>query len=38
MRLTVVNGVPTFDQGAFTGKFPGLYVGPTGEARAQAAE
>jgi N-acyl-D-amino-acid deacylase len=38
MRLTMVNGVPTFDQGAFTGKFPGLYVGPTGEARAQAAE
>jgi N-acyl-D-amino-acid deacylase len=29
MRLTMVNGVPTFDRGAFTGKFPGLYVGPT---------
>jgi N-acyl-D-aspartate/D-glutamate deacylase len=30
MRLTMVNGVPTFDQGAFTGKFPGRCVGPTG--------
>jgi N-acyl-D-aspartate/D-glutamate deacylase len=28
MRLTLVNGVPTFDNGAFTGRFPGRFVGP----------
>jgi N-acyl-D-amino-acid deacylase len=28
MRLTLVNGVPTFDNGAFTGRFPGDFVGP----------
>ncbi|WP_216917753.1 N-acyl-D-amino-acid deacylase family protein [Nocardia noduli] len=28
MRLTLVNGVPTFDNGAFTGRFPGDMVGP----------
>ncbi len=28
MRLTLVNGVPTFDNGAFTGRFPGAFVGP----------
>jgi N-acyl-D-aspartate/D-glutamate deacylase len=39
MRLTLVNGVPTFDHGAFTGKFPGRFVGPEPEmAQALAAE
>ena len=39
MRLTLVNGVPTFDNGAFTGKFPGEFVGPQPEmAQAMAAE
>ncbi|MBH0779783.1 N-acyl-D-amino-acid deacylase family protein [Nocardia bovistercoris] len=28
MRITLVNGVPTFDNGAFTGRFPGEFVGP----------
>jgi N-acyl-D-amino-acid deacylase len=28
MRLTLVNGVATFDNGAITGKFPGEYIGP----------
>lgn len=28
MRLTLVNGVPTFDHGAVTGNFPGRFVGP----------
>jgi N-acyl-D-amino-acid deacylase len=28
MRITLVNGVPTFDNGAFTGRFPGQFVGP----------
>ncbi|OYX65872.1 MAG: amidohydrolase [Sphingomonadales bacterium 32-64-17] len=28
MRLTVVNGVPIFDNGAFTGRFPGQFIGP----------
>jgi N-acyl-D-aspartate/D-glutamate deacylase len=28
MRLTLVNGLPTFDNGAFTGRFPGEFVGP----------
>jgi N-acyl-D-aspartate/D-glutamate deacylase len=39
MRLTMVNGVPTFDRGAFTGKFPGRFIGPEPElAQAMAAE
>ena len=28
MRLTLVNGVPTFENGAFTGNFPGTFVSP----------
>ncbi len=28
MRLTLVNGVPTFDNGAFTGELPGEFVSP----------
>jgi N-acyl-D-amino-acid deacylase len=28
MRLTLVNGVPIFDNGAFTGRYPGDFVGP----------
>ncbi|MDO6414561.1 amidohydrolase family protein [Sphingomonas sp. BIUV-7] len=28
MRLTLVNGVPIFDNGAFTGRFPGDFIGP----------
>ena len=28
MRLTLVNGVPTFDNGDFTGNFPGRFIGP----------
>jgi N-acyl-D-aspartate/D-glutamate deacylase len=28
MRLTLANGVPTFDNGAFTGRFPGDFIGP----------
>lgn len=31
MRLTMVGGVPTFDNGAFTGKFPGQFIGPEPE-------
>jgi N-acyl-D-amino-acid deacylase len=31
MRFTLVNGVPTFDHGAFTGKFPGEFIGPAPE-------
>jgi N-acyl-D-aspartate/D-glutamate deacylase len=39
MRLTLVNGVPTFDHGKFTGRFPGRFIGPEGvEALAVAAE
>jgi N-acyl-D-amino-acid deacylase len=40
MRLTMVNGVPTFDHGAFTGNFPGEYIRPSpqGEAFKAAAE
>jgi N-acyl-D-amino-acid deacylase len=39
MRLTLVNGVPTFDKGRFTGAFPGKVIGPlTAEAMALAAE
>jgi N-acyl-D-aspartate/D-glutamate deacylase len=29
MRLTLVNGVPTFYRGEFTGKFPGKHISPT---------
>jgi N-acyl-D-aspartate/D-glutamate deacylase len=28
MRITLVNGVPSFDNGVFTGRFPGEFVGP----------
>jgi len=28
MRLTLVNGVPTFENGAFTGQYPGEFVAP----------
>jgi N-acyl-D-aspartate/D-glutamate deacylase len=38
MRLTMVNGVPTFDRGAYAGTFPGEYIGPTAAQFAQAAE
>lgn len=39
MRLTMVNGEPTFDRGEFTGRYPGQFVGPeTGLALAIAAE
>jgi N-acyl-D-aspartate/D-glutamate deacylase len=39
MRLTLCNGVATFDHGAFTGNFPGRYIGPRGpDAHAMAAE
>ncbi len=41
MRLTLVAGVPTFDYGEFTGRYPGEFVGPelgAGEALAIAAE
>ncbi len=35
MRLTLVNGVATFDNGAVTGRFPGQFIGP-GAAAEQA--
>ncbi|KHK89851.1 N-acyl-D-amino-acid deacylase family protein [Novosphingobium malaysiense] len=39
MRLTLVNGEPTFDRGEFTGRYPGRFVGPeTQEPLAIAAE
>jgi hypothetical protein len=39
MRLTMVSGVPTFDNGEFTGKFPGTFIGPVpGLEQAMAAE
>jgi len=28
MRLTLVAGIPTFDQGEFTGRYPGEFIGP----------
>ncbi|WP_445784970.1 N-acyl-D-amino-acid deacylase family protein [Sphingorhabdus sp.] len=28
MRLTLVAGVPTFDHGEFTGRYPGAFIGP----------
>lgn len=31
MRLTLVNGIPTFDNGDFTGNFPGQFIGPATE-------
>ena len=37
MRLTLVNGVPTFDNGAFTGRFPGKFIGPEQAAQPMAA-
>jgi len=40
VRLTLVNGIPTFDHGAFTGKFPGQFIRPEGatpSAQGQAA-
>jgi N-acyl-D-amino-acid deacylase len=37
MRLTLVNGVATFDSGDFTGKFPGHYIGSRVKASAEAA-
>lgn len=39
MRMTLVNGVPIFDNGAFTGRYPGEFIGPeTGAQLAIAAE
>ena len=39
MRLTMVAGIPTFDNGEFTGKFPGAFIGPAPEfTQAMAAE
>jgi N-acyl-D-aspartate/D-glutamate deacylase len=38
MRLTLVNGVATFDRGAFTGNFPGQYIGPVPKQLARAIE
>ena len=37
MRLTLVAGVPTFDHGEFTGRYPGEFIGPeTGPAETLA--
>ena len=36
MRLTLVNGVPTFENGQFTEAFPGKVIGPTITAKAAA--
>lgn len=36
MRLTLVNGMPTFEHGDFTGKFPGRFIGPVNNAFAMA--
>jgi N-acyl-D-aspartate/D-glutamate deacylase len=39
MRLTLCNGVPTFDHGVITGRYPGRFIGPESENRqALAAE
>ena len=39
MRLTLVNGVPIFDNGAFTGRYPGGFIGPESSSQlANAAE
>ncbi len=32
MRLTLVNGEPTFDRGEFTGRYPGQFIGPVVDA------
>jgi hypothetical protein len=32
MRLTLVNGEPTFDRGEFTGRYPGKFIGPAVDA------
>jgi len=37
MRLTLVNGVPTFDNGQVTGNFPGHFVRPAGAVAAKSA-
>jgi N-acyl-D-amino-acid deacylase len=37
MRLTLVNGEPTFDRGEFTGRYPGEFIGPEVEGGAQLA-
>jgi N-acyl-D-amino-acid deacylase len=37
MRLTLVNGEPTFDRGEFTGRYPGHFIGPEVEGGAQMA-
>jgi N-acyl-D-amino-acid deacylase len=29
VRLTLVNGIATFDRGGFTGRYPGQYIGPS---------
>ena len=34
MRLTLVNGEPTFDRGEFTGRYPGRFIGPVAAAEA----
>jgi len=36
MRLTLVNGEPTFDRGEFTGRYPGKFIGPVPEVEALA--
>jgi N-acyl-D-aspartate/D-glutamate deacylase len=36
MRLTLVNGVPTFENGRFTEAFPGKVIGPTIATKAEA--
>lgn len=39
MRLTLVNGEPTFDRGEFTGRYPGRFIAPATQiALAEAAE
>lgn len=37
VRLTLVNGKATFDNGDFTGRFPGMYLGPEAQALEAAA-
>ena len=31
MRLTLVNGVPTFENGAYTGNKPGTFLAPAND-------
>ncbi len=38
MRLTIVNGMPTFMDGRFTGAMPGEFISPAAERLRQAAE